>query len=119
MAGSTIIFSPDESSLQRLAEDLDNLSDFKHLNLDCLLTLDFSIITTEANTDWVDGEPVVLNEEAGLGIFKISKPGIDAVLNFEGELEDQNPEEVMYDIERLRLFIEDYGYDHIYEMASF
>ncbi len=117
MMGSTLIFQPDVSKLRK--PDLDELDDMDALDMERLTTLDFTIITGDAEVSWEEGEPVFLDEEGGLSILKVSRAGLEAVLNFKGELDDFTKEEVTVEIEKLQEFIDRVGYDHIYELATF
>jgi hypothetical protein len=51
MLGSTFIYAPDPSRLALIAEDLDALDDFDHVNLDALLSLDFTLIFSSSGVE--------------------------------------------------------------------
>jgi hypothetical protein len=121
MAGSTIVFIPE------LPQDVSNLfvrivenEDFEQIELDCLTSLDFAIITGEENTNW-DSEqnPIVFDEDRGIAIIHISKIGLISVLQFKGELEDIDKEKQIKDIAKLKEFTDKYGLDNLYELVTF
>ncbi|MFN8287148.1 MAG: hypothetical protein U0V74_10365 [Chitinophagales bacterium] len=117
MIGSTFIYQPDVERLKNF--DMDELDEMNKHDMELLTTLDFTIIAGDAEVSWNEGEPVVLREEEGLSILKVSKAGLEAVLSFKGELDDFTKEEVQAELERLQEFIDGVGFDHIYELATF
>jgi hypothetical protein len=121
MLGSTIVFIPE------LPEDLSNLyerivenGEFETLDLDCLTSLDFAIITGKDNTKWNSvKDPVVYDEEAGLVICQISKAGLISVIEYKGDLENIDKETQDEDLLKLKEFADKFGYRHLYELVTF
>jgi hypothetical protein len=121
MTGSTIVFIPqlphDKSNLfEKIIEN----EEFEKIELNCLTSLDFAIITRENNTNWnSENNPIVYDEDGGLVISHISKIGLVSVIEFKGELENIDKTTQNSDILKLKEFADKYGLDNLYELVTF
>jgi hypothetical protein len=100
MIGSTLIHEPDETRLRDL-ESVDDLSGFAFLDLNVLATIDFQGFVAERNVEWVGGEPLFLDEEAGAALFKVDPAGLEAVLSSGLSLDPKQAA----DLEAIRAFV--------------
>lgn len=123
MIGSTILFVPElPAERSGLFERIVENEEFEKIELDYLTSLDFTIITQKNNTDWNSGStPILLrqDEDGGLVVYHISKAGLTAVLEFEGELENVDKETLDSDLAKLREFTAEHGLDNLYEYVAF
>jgi hypothetical protein len=121
MIVSTIVFIPKlPENRANLFDKIINQSAFEEIALDTLTSIDFEIITYQANTRWErDTNPTLLDEESGAILLHISKEGLEAVINFEGELDNVDIEIQKTDIVMLKNFIERFGFDNLYECVTF
>ena len=71
-----LIHAEDAKSLSVLAQDLDAIDDFEHVDLGDLNTLELYEITDGAASEWEASEPVFFDEEAGLMIVGFSLAGV-------------------------------------------
>ena len=103
MLGSTIVFIPElPEDLSDLYERIVENEEFETLDLDCLSSLDFAIITGKDNTKWNSvKDPVLYNEEAGLVICQISKTGLISVIEYKGDLENIDKETLIHRFSQL------------------
>ena len=115
MIGSTFIHTRDPFRLKKIADDIDALDEFDHVNLDELITLDFEEICSSLGTRWSSGQPVVFDEKAGLAIFQVNAEALQKVIGAKNAL----PPDKVSDLERLEKLVSEHGYIHIYEMATF
>jgi hypothetical protein len=116
MNGSTFIHAPEEEALRNIDwKGEPDWSEFRAVDLQMLITLDFSILLAKSNIPWMDGQPIYYDEEGGLAVMKINPMGLTKVLERRGRLDlEQQP-----DLDRLRRFLNEYGNEHIYEVAAF
>jgi hypothetical protein len=115
MLGSTFIYAPDPSRLALIAEDLDALDDFDHVNLDALLSLDFELILLPSGAKWSAKEPEVFDEARGVAIARVNPEALRHVIANKRALS----EEQASDVELLEAFAAKHGFDHMYELSTF
>ena len=116
MVGSTIIYEPDAERLNEI-ETVDDLDRFTTLDLDALTTLDFQelVEAIDGSPHWADDDALIFDEGAGLAIFKIHASGLKAVLQIESALHPAKRR----DLDALQAFVDQHGFDDIYELATF
>lgn len=116
MVGSTIIYEPDVERLNEI-EAIDDLEDFKTVDLEVLTTLDFQefVEAMDGGPQWADEDALFLDEEAGIALFKVYAAGLRAVLQMEKAL---HPDQ-RRDLDALQAFVDQHGVEHIYELATF
>jgi hypothetical protein len=114
MAGSIFVHALASDRLSRLAEDLAYLSEFPHLELADLQTLDFAQI--EGADGWAEGAPVLVADASGLAIFKVGEAALRAVLHV--GLGPDSSTAQLHDLRALRAFVALHGAQHLYELAT-
>jgi hypothetical protein len=114
MTGSTFIHEPSPERFEALKSS-DDLDGFERVDLNILTTIDFTEILAESELDWVAGEPLLYDEEAGIALFRIDPLGLMSVLDGEHGFGDEGIE----DLESLRVFVDLHGADHIFELSTF
>ena len=115
MIGSTFLHTEDPMALGCLAEDLDSVDSFAHVDMDTLITLDLEVVCTPAGVRWAAPQPVIYDEGGGLAVFKIQPEGIAFILGNTHLFSAAQ----QADLELLRAFVAAKGADHIYELAAF
>jgi hypothetical protein len=113
--GSTFIHTLDASVLIGIAGDIEAIERASHVEMDELITLDFESVCSSVELNWSASEPIAFDEGAGFAIFKIESTGLQYVLNHK----DKFLPEQLSDIEMLDKFVTKYGFDNIYEFATF
>lgn len=115
MIGSTFVSTLNPEALAHIACDVEAISQFAHVELEQLITLDFEEICSASNTSWAIGDPIVFDEESGIAIFRINPDGLTFVI---GQKTSLNSVEST-DIALLESFVKEHGVNHIYEVATF
>jgi hypothetical protein len=116
MTGSTIIHASDPGALERIElEGADALGELVHIDMAVMATLDFEVLCRSEGVKWTRGDPVIFDEEAGFGLFGITKEGLECVLDSSKVF----PPEQQADIASLRAFVSENGYSDIYEYTTF
>lgn len=114
MLGSTFIYEDEPSRLLALT-DPEALDELDAVQLEVLGTLDFESILGAEDLDWADGPAVLLDEAAGVAVFKVSEAALLHVLaRKDGMDADQRA-----DLASLAEFVLDHGTKHIYEYTTF
>jgi len=116
MVGSTFLYIPDEDAIDGLDwSDFDAWADFEQVEMDALMTLDFTVLLNGTDLRWGAGEPTYLNEAAGMVVMKIQPFCLATVLRKSDALDP----EYQADFERLREFLQAHGLNEIYEVSTF
>ena len=113
MLGSTIIFEKDSSRLFDL--EVDDLEDLTCVEMDRLTTIDFESLAERGNVSWASDAPLRFEEDTGLVLFKVSPDGLKHAVSVTKGLS----REKLADLRKLEAFLEQHGFDHIYEFATF
>lgn len=114
MAGSIFVVAEHTDELLDLAQDMDKLDDFDHVEMDYLLTLDFEAICAPARIRWSDDTPIAFDEVLGLAIARVTPEGLEAVLA-PGAFAAEHDR----DVGALRAFVEKHQSKRIYEVSTF
>lgn len=118
MIGSTFFVCRDPKVLAAaLATDPLGLRDEQpHVDLDALVSLDFSVWLPPA-IRWSPAEPERFDEEAGLAIARVEPAALAYVLDHEPPSELDEVQRA--DLDRLRRFVTEHGADAVYELSTF
>lgn len=114
MIGTTFIAELDESRIRKI-ESVDDLYDFKCLELDSMLTLDFVMILGDSGISWEDGEPICLDGDGGMALCKVSAVALDYIIEHASGLNETQQS----DLNRLAEFVQTHGKSNIFEFATF
>ena len=71
-----LIKSKSKEDVQAVANDIENLDDFEHIDLGSVNTLELTEINPES-TNWAIGEPIAFNEETGVVILQFTKESLN------------------------------------------
>ncbi|MEW7989705.1 MAG: hypothetical protein AB2820_05590 [Candidatus Thiodiazotropha sp.] len=71
-----LIKSKSNEDVQTVANDIDNLDDYEHLDLGDVNTLELTEINPESSR-WATGEPIAFNEETGIVLLPFSKEALN------------------------------------------
>lgn len=114
MVGSTLIYEPNHTKLVALS-NIDNIDDFIYLDLDYMMTIDFSTLLLGEDVRWCEKEPVIYDPESGIALLKIDPEGLQRILDQAGNIDGK----FSADIEKISKFINKYGFNDIYERSTF
>ncbi len=86
MVGSTLIYEPDHAKLVALSnidniDNVDNVDNFIYLDLDYMMTIDFSTLLLDEDVRWCEKEPVIYDPEGGIALLKIDPAGLQKILD--------------------------------------
>jgi hypothetical protein len=116
MIGSTIIHTKEIETLLKIGiEFLLTDDSLTKVELDELLTLDFAEMTLAADLDWAEGDPIFLDEDEGVAVFKINPLALDYVICYNKELSNSKKR----DIGKLKRFVLKNGNENLYEISIF
>lgn len=115
MLGSTFIFEQEESKLEELSADLDKLHQLIYTDLDKLMSLDINKFFSSKDINFEEREPIVYLPNDGLVIAKVTTEGLKYLIANRGEF----GMEFSDDLNKLTIFIKNYGYEDIYELSTF
>lgn len=108
MAGSTLLTTQNPGLLLEIGS-------FDCLELDRMVTLDLEILANLGGVKWAKSQPIVYGPDDGLAIFKIARSGLTYLLRYPIGKHTEHRE----DLSKILEFVQMYGIDYIYEMATF